>query len=94
MSIFLGSRIPDQCRSHHQKMMKYYHSVDKLIKIYQTRGIKTISTKKDMNSNITSLSIKKSDRATEVLNSHTYFTQTITNTTIFIEIDAYQIEEY
>lgn len=31
MSKLITSRNPDQCRSHHQKMMKYHHSIPEII---------------------------------------------------------------
>lgn len=31
MSIFIESKSPNQCRSHHQKMMAKFHSIEKII---------------------------------------------------------------
>ena len=31
MSKLITSRNPDQCRSHHQKMMKYHNSISEII---------------------------------------------------------------
>lgn len=35
MSNFVGTRSPDQCRSHHQKMMKYHHNIPHIIRHVQ-----------------------------------------------------------
>jgi len=34
MSKFIGTRSPDQCRSHHQKTMKYHHTIDGVINFF------------------------------------------------------------
>lgn len=35
MSNFVKTRDPDQCRSHHQKMLLYLHSIPEIIKYYR-----------------------------------------------------------
>lgn len=32
MSEFVRTRVPDQCRSHHQKMLKFHFSIENLLK--------------------------------------------------------------
>ena len=36
MSHVVQTRTPDQCRSHHQKLSQYYHTVDNIINEYKT----------------------------------------------------------
>lgn len=36
MSVFLGTRSPDQCRSHHQKMEKNYSDCHEIINHYRS----------------------------------------------------------
>jgi hypothetical protein len=37
MSLFLGTRTPDQCRSHHQKVQKLHKRIDDIIRVYSAR---------------------------------------------------------
>ena len=34
MSLLVKTRSPDQCRSHHQKVLKYHGKIDEIIKFY------------------------------------------------------------
>jgi hypothetical protein len=34
MSKWVKTRTPDQCRSHHQKTMKYHHTIDETINFF------------------------------------------------------------
>lgn len=37
MSKLVKTRTPDQCRSHHQKILKYHHSLQHIILTYKRR---------------------------------------------------------
>jgi hypothetical protein len=37
MSVFIPTRTPDQCRSHHQKIQKAFQTVDKIIRVFKKK---------------------------------------------------------
>ena len=39
ISLFVKTRTPDQCRSHHQKILKIHKSVENVLRVYEQRGL-------------------------------------------------------
>ena len=38
MSFTIASRTPEQCRTHHQKMVKYHHTLDNIVFCHRHQG--------------------------------------------------------
>lgn len=43
MSRFIKTRTPDQCRSHHQKILKFNHNIDNILTIYMEKLLRQTS---------------------------------------------------
>jgi hypothetical protein len=52
MSLFVKTRTPDQCRSHHQKVQKLHKSIDDIIVFYDRKVMFGASKKIKLQSNI------------------------------------------
>jgi hypothetical protein len=39
MSLYVATRTADQCRSHHQKILKIHGCLSNIMKVYEKRGI-------------------------------------------------------
>jgi hypothetical protein len=39
ISLFVKTRTSDQCRSHHQKILKIHKSIENILRVYEKRGL-------------------------------------------------------
>ena len=59
MSKAIGSRSHEQCRSHHQKMIKHYKTIDAIIDHLNKKDQRDVSTSEDAKSFEDNVSIKE-----------------------------------
>lgn len=68
MSQHIKSRTPDQCRSHHQKILKFHHNIDNILTIYKERLFRMIpSNRINIDDNIDTKKIEKKEQTTKVI---------------------------